>query len=436
MLPFPKQLDEPKLPNMTLPNVEQLDAEDPLALFINQFVNTDPGMCYLDGNSLGRLPKKTIEDINTFLVDEWGSQLVTGWNKWVNQAERVGDLIGRTALGAAPGQVLACDTTSVNLYQLASAAVRARPGRKTVIVDAANFPTDRYVLQGIAKEYGLRLITIDNENPALSENEYISAELLSKYLSDDVALVSLQVVQYRSGAKQNIKEINQLVKEHGALMLWDAAHAIGSVDLQFDADGVDIAVGCTYKYANSGPGAPAWLYVSHNAQSDLNVPIQGWFAQQDQFLMGPSFTREQNIRGFQIASPSLLGLRCVETAFDMIGEAGMAEISRKCRIGTSLMIDLFDEWLEPLGFTLNTPRDPEMRGGHVSLIHEEAELISIALRERKNVIPDYRTPDSIRLAMSPLTNTYQEIYEGFSRIRDLVEENTYHDVALPTTGVR
>lgn len=421
---------------MTIPNVEQLDDQDPLAHFVGEFVKTDPDLCYLDGNSLGRLPKKTIEDLNTFLLDEWGSQLVAGWNSWVNQAEKIGNLIGRTALGAAAGQVLACDTTTVNLYQLASAAVRARPGRKTIIVDAANFPTDRYVLQGIAREYGLRLVTIDNENPSLSQHEFISPELLEKYLSDDVALVSLQVVQYRSGAKQNIKEINKLVKQYGAMMLWDAAHAIGSVDLQFDRDEVEIAVGCTYKYGNSGPGAPAWLYVSHQAQHELNVPIQGWFAQQDQFLMGPNFSREQNIRGFQIASPSLLGLRCVETAFEMIGQAGMSEISRKCQLGTSLMIDLYDEWLEPLGFTLNTPRDPQMRGGHISLVHADAELISIALRERKNVIPDYRTPDSIRVAMSPLTNTYQEIFEGFSRIRDLVEENTYHDVSLPSTGVR
>lgn len=412
------------------------DAADPLSRYKEQFVITDHDVCYLDGNSLGRLPKQTITAINNFLSDEWGAEVVAGWNHWVNEAEKVGDLIGRSALGVSSGQVLACDTTSVNFYQLAVAAIKARPGRKTIIIDSANFPTDRYIMQGIAQQFGLNLVTIENEDPSLSDNELITPELLSRYLSDDVALVSLQVVQYRSGAKQDIAALTSLVSQYGALMLWDAAHAIGSVDLQFERDGVDLAVGCTYKYGNSGPGAPAWLFVSHKMQSSLDVPIQGWFAQQNQFLMGPEFSREPHIRGFQIASPSLLGLRSVESAFSMIEEAGMTLISEKCRIGTELMIDLFDLWLEPLGFELNTPRDVDYRGGHISIVHPDAELISIALREKKKVIPDYRLPNAIRLAISPLATSYSEVYEGFARIRDLVKSGEYTDVSLPNSGVR
>ena len=409
----------------------ELDAQDPLREFRNRFVITDPDTCYLDGNSLGRLPHATVKAINDFLTQEWGPEVVAGWGHWVDEAQSVGDLIGRSALGAGPGQVLACDTTSVNFYQLASAAIRARPDRKTIIIDAANFPTDRYIMQGLANQLGLKLITIDNEDPTISDHELITPEILKKYMSDDVALVSLEVVQYRSGARQDIKAINELVKSFGALMLWDAAHAIGSVAMDFDKNGVELAVGCTYKYGNSGPGAPAWLYVSKQMQNELRVPIQGWFAQRDQFAMGPTFERDESIRGFQIASPSLMGLRCIKTSFEMIEEAGIAEIEKKAARGTAMMIELFEQWLAPLGFTLNTPRNHNQRGGHISLVHPEAEKIAIALRKFANVIPDYRVPNSIRVAISPLATSYVEVYDGFQRIRDLVSTRQYEKV---TTG--
>ena len=409
----------------------ELDAHDPLREFKNRFVIADPDTCYLDGNSLGRLPHATVKAINDFLTQEWGPEVVAGWGHWVDEAQSVGDLIGRSALGAGPGQVLACDTTSVNFYQLASAAIRARPDRKTIIIDAANFPTDRYIMQGLADQLGLKLITIDNEDPTISDHELITPEILKKYMSDDVALVSLEVVQYRSGARQDIKAINDLVKSYGALMLWDAAHAIGSVAMDFDKNGVELAVGCTYKYGNSGPGAPAWLYVSKQMQHELRVPIQGWFAQRDQFAMGPTFERDESIRGFQIASPSLMGLRCIKTSFEMIEEAGIAEIEKKAAQGTAMMIELYEQWLAPLGFTLNTPRNHNQRGGHISLVHSEAEKIAIALRKFANVIPDYRVPNSIRVAISPLATSYVEVYDGFQRIRDLVSTRQYEKV---TTG--
>lgn len=409
----------------------ELDAQDPLREFKNRFVITDPDTCYLDGNSLGRLPHATVKAINDFLTQEWGPEVVAGWGHWVDEAQSVGDLIGRSALGAGPGQVLACDTTSVNFYQLASAAIRARPDRKTIIIDAANFPTDRYIMQGLADQLGLKLITIDNEDSTISDHELITPEILKKYMSDDVALVSLEVVQYRSGARQDIKAINDLVKSYGALMLWDAAHAVGSVVMDFDSNGVELAVGCTYKYGNSGPGAPAWLYVSKQMQNELRVPIQGWFAQRDQFAMGPTFERDESIRGFQIASPSLMGLRCIKTSFEMIEEAGIAEIEKKAAQGTAMMIELYEQWLAPLGFTLNTPRNHNQRGGHISLVHPEAEKIAIALRKFANVIPDYRVPNSIRVAISPLATSYVEVYDGFQRIRDLVSTRQYEKV---TTG--
>ena len=406
----------------------ELDKKDPLAHFKSQFVVGDPHMCYLDGNSLGRLPKATVTAINDFMTKEWGPEVVTGWSHWVDEAQPTGDLLGEAALGAAAGQVLVCDTTSVNFYQLCLAAIHARPGRKTIITDAANFPTDRYILDGIAQQFGLNLVIINNEDSAIAQHERITTEVLAPYLNDDVALVTLEVIQYRSGARTDIKSITDQVRAVGALVVWDASHAVGAIELNLDANGVDLCVGCTYKYGNSGPGSPAWLYVSKRVQSELQVPIQGWFAQDAQFEMGPVFERSQTIRGFQIASPSLMGIRCVQTAFSMIKEAGIDAIAHKAAVGTQMMIELYDAWLAPLGIELNTSRNAQERGGHISLVHPDAAQICIALRTISNVIPDYRTPNSIRLAISPLPTSYVEIWDGLDRMRDLVASGRYKEV--------
>jgi kynureninase len=402
-----------------------LDSADPLANFRSEFLITDESVCYLDGNSLGRLPRQTVQAINATL-DVWADEGVLGWAHWVNSAQRVGDLLGEVALGAAAGQTLVCDTTSVNLYQLCGAAITARPGRRTIITDAANFPTDRYILQGLAEQHGMRLVVVDNESDA-QQGELITAQQLAPYLNDDVALVTLQVVQYRAGARHDVRAITDLVRKHGALMVWDAAHAVGSVELDLDDTGVDLAVGCTYKYLNSGPGAPAWMYVNHRVQAEVQVPIRGWFAQREQFQMGANFDRADGIRGFQVASPSLLGTTSVESSLQMLKRAGMPAVAAKAVAGTEMMISLFDTWLAPLGMTLLTPRDASKRGGHITLGHPDALAISTALRTKHSVITDYRVPDSIRVAMSPLATSYAEVWDGFQRIRECLLTQTYLD---------
>jgi len=406
----------------------ELDEKDPLAHFRSKFVITDPNLCYLDGNSLGRLPHATVKAVSDFLSHEWGNEVVTGWSHWIDEAQVAGDLLGRAVLGAAPGQVLVCDTTSVNFYQLCMAAIKARPGRKTIISDTANFPTDRYILHGIAEQLDLNLVLIDNEDPAVAENERITAELLDKYMSEDVALVTFEVIQYRSGARTDIKSVTDLARSYGALVVWDASHAAGAIEMNFDANGVDLAVGCTYKYGNSGPGSPAWLYVNKKIQRELQVPILGWFGNEDQFGMGPNFEKAEGIRGFQIASPSIIGIRGVQVAFSMIEEAGISAIAQKAALGTQMMIDLYDAWLAPLGYSLLTSRNPQERGGHISIGHPDAARICVALRKFANVIPDYRTPNSIRLAIAPLPTSYVEVWDGFQRIRDLTETRQYEKI--------
>lgn len=412
-----------------------LDAADVLAPMRALFTIADPDVCYLDGNSLGRLPLATADAVATFLRDGWGARVVDGWSDWIDMAESVGDLIGRAALGAGAGQVLAQDTTSVNFYRACRAAISARPGRRTIVADTANFPTDRYILEGIADELGMTLVYIDDEltdDTAGIEHELVTPERLAPYLNDDVALVTLSVVAYRSGALHDVRALTQLAREHGALFVWDASHAVGCVDLQFDRDGVDLAVGCTYKYGNAGPGAPAWLYVARAMQAEIDLPIHGWFAQRDQFAMGQGFDRIDGMRGFQIASPSIMGLICVQTSFGMIEAAGMAAINAKASRGTGLMIELHDAWLADLGYTLLTPRDSRQRGGHVTLHHPDGAAIARGLRQHRKVVPDYREPHGIRLSISPLPTSYTEVFDGFERIRDYTASGEYR--ALDTAG--
>lgn len=413
----------------------ELDRMDPLGEYPGQFFNQQPELCYLDGNSLGRLPLKSLEVVNGFLREEWGTELVGGWEKWLEQALEVGDLIGRAALGAAAGQTVVTDSTTVNLYQLARAAIAARPGRNKVIVDAANFPTDRYVLQGIADELKLELVVLPNESNPDFPNEQIAPAVLEQYLSDDVALVLLQVINYRSGARQDIKAINQLVRKYGGLCLWDAAHAVGSITLNFDDNEIDLAVGCTYKYGNSGPGAPAWMYVRESLQTELRLPIQGWFAQANQFEMGSDFVPAAGMRGFMVGTPNILSLQLVRTAFEMIEAAGMDEIAAKSARGTDFMVQFFDKHLVRHGFELHTPRTALDRGAHISLAHPTAKQIAYALRVQKQVIPDFRAPNIIRLAISPLTNTYTEIATGLQRLDELMQTGDYLKVAEPTAKV-
>ena len=420
----------------------ELDNQDPLKDYPSKFYRPDEELCYLDGNSLGRPPKQTIERISNFLTEEWGVKLVDGWADWIDNAQTAGDLLGRSILGVEQGQTLVCDTTSVNFYQLCVAVVRNFPERKKIIVDSSNFPTDRYIMQGIADVFDLELITLDTDGsggPGAveldSELEMIEPRELEKYLSTDVSLLTLQAVNYRSGARQPMLEINRLAKKFGVMVVWDCSHAGGSINLDFDKNEIDLAVGCTYKYGNSGPGSPAWLFIRHDLQKMLNVPIQGWFAQANQFEMGPVFEPADSMRKFQIASPPIAGIKAVEVSYQMIDEAGIENIEKKAAVGTELMIELFDHWLAPLGFELGTPREWQKRGGHIIITHPEAKQIAHAMRVISKVIPDYREPNAIRLSISPLANSYMDVYEGFSKLRDLVSSGTYKTVQASESRV-
>lgn len=392
------------------------DAADPLAGYRERFVVDDPELLYLDGNSLGRLPAATVDRLLHVAQQEWGHGLVRSWPGWIDLPVRAGDLIGTHLLGAAPGQTIVSDSTTVNLYKLAAAALDARPGRRVIVTDDANFPTDRYVVEGLAAERGLELRTVHSDM-----DEGLTPQTLSAALDDDTALVSLSHVAYRSGALLDMGTINGLVHGAGALMLWDLCHSAGSVPIELDATGADLAVGCTYKYLNAGPGAPAFLYVRTDLQRQLTQPIWGWFGQRDQFAMGPRYEPAADISRFLTGTPNVLGIAAIEEGVGVLAEAGIEALRAKGTAMTAYLIDLADAWLAPLGFTVASPRDADRRGAHVSLHHPDAWRISQALIEIAKVIPDYRTPDRLRLGPAPLTTSYTDVWDALDRLRSLVE---------------
>ena len=392
---------------------EKLDAADPLAGFRERFALDDPSLVYLNGNSLGALPLATLRRMEDVLRSEWGAALARSWDHWVDLPGRVGDLVGELT-GAAPGQVLVADNTTVNLYKLASAALDARPGRYTVVTDADNFPSDRYVLEGIAARRGLKLRMLATDIDA-----GLTADQVRAAVNSDTALVSLSHVAYRSGALADMAAITQIAHQAGALMLWDLCHSAGAVPVELDRCDVDLAVGCTYKYLNAGPGAPAFLYVATRLREVLRPPIWGWFAQRDQFAMGPRYDPAPGIAKFATGTPPILGIAAVEEGTRLLLEAGPGPMRAKSLRLTGYLIDLADAWLEPLGCALATPRDGGRRGGHVTFRHPRAEQVVTRLADR-NIVADYRTPDRFRFGLAPLTTRFAEVWAAARAVREIL----------------
>jgi kynureninase len=401
---------------------EELDAADPLAGLRDRFVHAELGLIYLDGNSLGRLPRATAERIGEVVAQQWGAGLVRGWADWVSLPQRAGDLLGDVLLGAAPGQVVVSDSATVNLYKLTCAALQAQPGRRVIVTDDDNFPTDRYVLAGVAAHSGaeLRMIHTDLD-------EGISPAAVAEAVGPDTALVSLSHVAYRSGALADMAGLTALAHEAGALVLWDLCHSAGSVPVELDACQADLAVGCTYKYLNAGPGAPAFLYVRQDLQGRLRQPIQGWFGQRGQFEMGPAYDPLPTVARFTTGTPNILGTVAVEEGVRLLGEAGIGALRDKGILLTSYLIGLADAWLVPLGCTLATPRDPLRRGSHVSLHHPEAWRISQSLI-RAGVVGDYRVPDRLRLGPAPIYTRFTDLWDALTILRQIIENQTYADL--------
>ncbi len=411
---------------------EALDAADPLAGFRSRFAGADEDgpdrLLYLDGNSLGRMPLATPAAVTRVVEQEWARGLVGSWSQWIGAATRLGGELGAGVLGAGPGQVLVSDSTTVNLYKLLVAGATARPGRDVLVCTVDDFPTDRYVVAGVAGARGMTVREIDAH-----VDEGLDMAELAAALDERVAVVVLSLVAYRSGALADVSEVTRLVHGAGALLLWDLSHAVGAVPVDLDATGADLAVGCTYKYLNGGPGAPAFLYVRRDLQAELRSPIQGWFGQRDQFAMGPAYEPADGVERFGVGTPPVIGMAAVEIGAGLVAEAGIEALAAKGRAMTDLVVALGDEWLLPAGMALASPREAGRRGSHVTFAHPQAWQLTQALVDR-SVVPDFRTPDRVRLGPAPLYTRFVDVWDAMDRFRAILADRSYE--AFPAERAR
>lgn len=398
---------------------QRLDAADPLHGFRDRFVGAETSLVYFDGNSLGRPPKATADRLPTFVAEQWGGRLIRGWDEsWMSLPFEIGDEIGRSVIGAAPGQTVVGDSTTVLLYKLVRAAFDARhtedPARVEIVVDRDNFPTDRYLVEGIAAERGGRVRWIDVDLSA-----GVTADGLAAAVGPETAVVLLSQVAYRSGFLADVATLTRIARDAGALTVWDLCHSAGSVPVALDEWDVDLAVGCTYKYLNGGPGSPAFAYVAARHQASLAQPIQGWMGAADVFSMGPVYAPADGMRRFLSGTPPIVGMLAMQDTLAMIADAGIAAIRAKSTALTEFAVRLSDELLAPLGVTVASPRDPAFRGGHVTLSHPSMREVTARLWEQ-DVIPDYRDPGGLRIGLSPLSTSFAEVVEGMRAVERAV----------------
>lgn len=391
------------------------DAADPLARFRDRFVGAASDLVYFDGNSLGRPVAATAGRLGAFVEQDWGGRLIRGWDEqWMDLPTTLGDDLARVCLGAAAGQTAIGDSTTVWLYKLMRAAVdhavRTDPGRTEIVIDTDNFPTDRYVAEGIAAERGLTLRWIE-----VDTSEGVTADQLRDAVGERTALVVLNHVAYRSAWLADAPELTRISHDAGALVLWDLCHSAGSVPIALDEWDADLAVGCTYKYLNGGPGSPAFGYVNARLQDQLTQPIQGWMGHADPFLMGPGYTPAPGMRRFISGTPPILGMVAMQDMLALVEEAGIEAIRAKSVALTSYAVELADATLPDV--TLASPRDPALRGGHVTLHHDRMREVTALLWER-DVIPDYRDPGGLRLGLSPLSTSFDEVERGIAAVSE------------------
>lgn len=395
----------------------ELDAADPLARFGSAFVESGELVAYLDGNSLGRPLRRTADDVRRFVEGEWGGRLIRGWDeRWLDEPFALGDRIAAACLGAAPGQTVIADSTTVNLYKLIRAAVELAgapgSGRSEIVVDTDNFPTDRYLVEGIAAECGLRIHWIEAD-----PSSGVTTEQAAAAISERTAVVVLSHVAYRSGYLADGPAITELAHRAGALIVWDLCHSAGSVPVELDAWGADFAAGCTYKYLNGGPGSPAFAYVASRHQDAFRQPVQGWLGRRESFEMALGYEPADGIRRFVSGTPPIFGMVPLQGMVSLVEEAGIEAIRAKSIRLTEFAIAAHEALLAPLGVRLASPRDPEQRGGHVTLEHPAFRELTQHLWAR-GVIPDFRAPQGLRLGLSPLSTSFAEVLRGIEAVRE------------------
>jgi kynureninase len=391
---------------VSLSEARSLDANDPLAFARERFRVPD-GLIYLDGNSLGALPVATPADVDALIVNQWGEDLIASWNKhgWIDAPLRVAAKLA-PIVGAKADELLIADSTSVCLFKLLAAAVQARPGRRTIVVQEDNFPTDTYVAEGLAEMLGLEL-------------RRAASAGIEAAIDEDTAAVLLSHVDYRSGEKLDMRVVNDAARAAGALVVWDLSHSAGAVDLDLNGSGCELAVGCGYKYLNGGPGAPAFLYVAEALQDELAPPLQGWMGHAEPFAFEESYRPTGGIVRFLTGTPSIIALAALSAGIDTFDQIAMADVQAKSRALLKLFID---EVETRCGDEVNLfgPRDLASRGSHVCFAHPQGYAIMQALIAR-GIIGDFRAPDLMRFGFTPLYTPFEDAWSAADALADILE---------------
>jgi kynureninase len=399
-----------------------LDQQDALIAYREAFVIDDPALIYMDGNSLGRLPRASRERLHEVINSQWGIGLINSWGEhWYDAPGRIGGMLAGL-LGAEADQVIVGDSTSVNLYKLVMAVLSVRRGRKRIVSDTLNFPTDLYVFQGCIETLG------EGHTLELVESQdgiTIDPQDVKKAITSDTALAAFSTPTFKSGFLYDIQSLTKAAHEKGALVLWDLSHCTGVVPLELDAWEVDFAVGCTYKYLNGGPGSPAFLYVRRELLEGLSAGLHGWWGHRAPFAFDLDFQAADGINRFLVGTPPVLSMMAIEPALDVVAHAGVDQIREKSILLTEYLIALHDVVLEPLGFRLGSPRLSSQRGSHVSIQHVDGYRISQALIHEMQVVPDFREPDNIRLGMAPLYTSFDDVWQAVDRIKQVVEKGRH-----------
>lgn len=397
---------------------EALDATDTLAPWRAAF-SLPPDTIYLDGNSLGVLPKATLARLQDVITREWGRDLIKSWNTadWINAPLRVGDKIAKL-VGAQPGEVVAADSTSVNLFKLAAAAVRLRPGRHKIISEPGNFPTDLYVLQGLVEYLG-----------ADYSLETVERSRIADAIDSDTAVVVLTHVHYKTGLMFDMAAMTRRAQEAGALILWDLSHSAGALPVDLNGCNADLAIGCGYKYLNGGPGAPGFLYVAERHQEAIRPPLSGWMGHAAPFAFSDEYTPAPGIRRNLCGTPAILGLAALECGLDIMTQVDLGAVRQKSQKMGDMFIRLVRETCGPHGFGLASPEDSEIRGSQVSLTHNDGYAIMQALIAR-NVIGDFRAPDILRFGFTPLYLRYTDIWDAVEILADVMNSGNWRAEAF------
>ncbi len=391
------------------------DRLDPLASFRDRYVpQTDDVVAYLDGNSLGR-PLASIPDRwAAFASEQWAGRLIRGWSEgWMELPQVVGDELAAAALGAAPGQTVIADSTTVNFYKSMRAALNLRPDRRRVVLDRDNFPTNRYAVESLARDLDLELVWLQPQ-----PDSGVTADDVAAVVDERTAVVTLSHIAYQSGYLADVARITEIAHASGALVVWDLCHSVGSAEIELDHWDVDFAVGCTYKFVGAGPGAPAFSYVNARHHENIDQPIWGWLGRQDSFEMAQGYQRAVGIRSMLSGTPPLLGILAVREGAAVIAEAGITAIRAKAVALTDMVVGLADEWLVPQGFSVASPRDGARRGAHVSVNRADAREVCGQLIDA-GVLVDFRTPETIRIGLSPLPLQYTEVWDALAEIKRL-----------------